>query len=139
MHTPATVSNHPHSALLSRFYGFLKEGNAPAAAALCDDKLSFAVPGKSVLAGKYTRDTLGELVSRLSKHSRESYSFEVHDILSSDLHSTVILTEKLVSAAGAPVEMRAVHVWRFNGGGGKPLAGYLYPRDLYAFDDAWGK
>jgi ketosteroid isomerase-like protein len=134
MQTPT----HPNSELLSRLYRDLREGNVAGITAVCDEKLTFQVPGKSPLAGKYTRETLGEFLSRLSRLSRESYSFEVHDILSSDLHSTVILTEKLLGSGGAPVEMRAVHVWRF-GGGGKPLAGYLYPRDLYAFDEAWGK
>lgn len=132
------VSNHPHSVLLAKFYGFVREGNISGAVALCDDKLTFQVPGKSALSGKYTAATLGEFTEKLQGLSRGSYSFEVHDILSSDLHSTVILTEKLAGPAGATVEMRAVHVWRFAGGGGKPLAGYLYPRDLYVFDQVWG-
>lgn len=125
---------HPHAAVLEKFYADFAQGRYAEAAALGADAFSFQVPGKSRLAGKYAKATFAEFGTKLSEFSAGSFRFEAHDILVSDLHATVLASEKLVRD-GKTIEMRAVHVWRFENG--KPLAGYEYPRDLYAFDAAW--
>jgi ketosteroid isomerase-like protein len=58
----------------------------------------------------------------------------VHDIMASDQHGIVLATEQLVRD-GKSVELRTVHVWRFEEG--KPVAWYEYPRDLYQYDAIW--
>lgn len=129
----ATSSNH--APVLKQFYDHLTHGRLAEAAALGAESFTFQVPGKSPLAGKYTRATFAsELGMKLRELSSDTYQLEVHDILVSELHATVLMTERL-TRGDKPVEWRSVHVWRFEGG--KPLAGYEYPRDLYQYDQAW--
>jgi ketosteroid isomerase-like protein len=126
---------HPHAAALEKFYSDFTNGDAQAAVSDCATAMTFQVPGKSKLAGKYTRDTFAsEFAAKLRELSGGSFKLEVHDILVSDLHATVLGSCKL-TRDGKAVELRTVHVWRFEGG--KPLAGYEYPRDLYQYDAVW--
>jgi ketosteroid isomerase-like protein len=67
--------------------------------------------------------------------SGNTLKVETHDIMASDRHGLVLITDHLTQN-GKKVEYRAVHVWRFEGG--KPVAWYEYPRDLYQYDVIWG-
>lgn len=125
-----------HAQVLEKLYACLSRGEFQAAADLCSEKMTFQVPGRSKLAGKY--DRLGftrDFSGKLRELSGDTFKMEIHDILASDLHATVMGSCKLMHD-GKPVELRTVHVWRFEDG--KPLAGYEYPRDLYQFDAIWG-
>jgi ketosteroid isomerase-like protein len=126
---------HPHAVLLTQLYADWSAGHLDAVTAVCSDAVTFQVSGKSPLAGKYTKATFASgLAGKQMELSRGTYSFEVHDILAGELHVSVLGMTKLVSQ-GKPVEIRTVHVWRFEGS--KPLAWYVYPRDMYQYDDAW--
>lgn len=124
-----------HAAVIQKLYADLNQGNADAVIAACADAMTFQVPGKSKLAGKYSKESFArEFPMRMKELSGGSFKLEIHDVLASDLHATVMGTCKLVRD-GKPVELRTVHVWRFENG--KPLAGYEYPRDLYQYDAVW--
>lgn len=123
-----------HEEVLKKFYALASAGQFVQAFELGAPGISFQVPGKSPLAGKYTRETIVEFQSRLSKVTQGTYQLTVHDVLASDLHGTVLASEKFTINSKTH-EFRLVHVWRFENG--KPLAGYLYARDLYAFDAAF--
>ncbi len=126
---------HPNTTLLEKIYQDFAKGDLQAVLASCGDQITFQVPGKSRLAGKYTRSNFGtEFVMKLQEFSGGTFKLEVHDILAGDLHATVLATERLVRE-GKTIEMRTVHVWRFDAG--KPIAWYEYPRDLYQFDATW--
>ena len=126
---------HPHAENLSKVYAHFTEGNFDSMLALCSEKVTFQVAGKSPFAGKYTRETFSDHYgAKLSRLTGGTYRFEAHDILASDLHATVLATIKM-TIHGKAHEFRTVHVWRFENG--KPLAGYEYARDLYAFDGAF--
>jgi ketosteroid isomerase-like protein len=126
---------HPNAVTIEKLYADLAKDDFAAVLAACADSMTFQVPGKSRLAGKFTRDTfVAGWATRLKELSGGTHKLEVHDILASDQHATVLGTSKLVRA-GKTVELRTVHVWRFEGS--KPLAGYEYPRDLYQFDAIW--
>lgn len=126
---------HPHSEILARVYSHFMEGNFDAMLELCSEKVTFQVAGKSPLAGKFTRETFSDQFgSKLKLLTGGTYHFDAHDILASDLHATVLATVKM-TVHGKAHEFRTVHVWRFENG--KPLAGYEYARDLYAFDQAF--
>ena len=73
--------------------------------------------------------------AQLGELSGGSLKVEIHDILASDLHACVLVTDKL-TRNGKACEYRGVHVWRFQDG--KPIAWYDYPRDLYQYDEIWG-
>jgi ketosteroid isomerase-like protein len=126
---------HPNVVTLEKVYADFVRGDFQAMLSACSDSVTFQVPGKSRLAGKYTKSTFNEFAAKLSELSGGTFKLETHDILASDQHGVVLATEKLTQG-GKPAEFRMVHVWRFEGG--KPVAWYAYPRDLYQFDAAWG-
>ena len=129
------VSNHPNAVLLSKIYADFTEGHFERMLASLGENVTFQVSGKSALAGKFTKATFVDgFAKKLSTLSGGTFSFSVHDVLASDLHGTVLATVKLTSH-GKTVELRTVHVWRFENG--TPIAGYEYTRDLYQFDAAW--
>ena len=130
------MTQHPHAVRLAKLYSDLIQGDFQAVTSACADSMTFQVPGRSKLAGKYNRTAfVQEFAMRLRELSGGELKLEVHDILASDLHATVLGSYKLMRD-GKPVELRTVHVWRFEGE--KPLAGYEYPRDLYQYDSVWG-
>jgi ketosteroid isomerase-like protein len=127
---------HPHATLLEKLYSDLTRGDWAAFAAGCPDAMTFQVPGKSPLAGKYTKSNFAQgYGAKLKELSGGTFQTEVHDILASDRHVTVLATNR-VTRNGKTTELRAVHVWRFEQG--QPAAWYEYPRDLYQFDATWG-
>jgi ketosteroid isomerase-like protein len=126
---------HPNTLILEKIYADFSKGDFNSFLGACSEKITFQVPGKSKLAGKYTRaDFVPKFVTLLQELSGGTFQFEAHDILASDQHGIVLGMERL-NRAGKPIEMRTVHVWRFEGG--KPVAWYEYPRDLYVFDATW--
>ena len=120
--------------LIRRIYENLAKGDVKAALAECDDKITFQVPGRSALAGKYTKADYSAFLGRRVELSGGSHRLEVHDVMASDRHATVLASDHL-TRDGQPRQLRTVHVWRIENG--KPVAWYEYPRDLYQFDEAW--
>lgn len=125
---------HPNVLTLEKIYADFARGDAQGVLSSCADTVTFQVPGKSKLAGKYTKSTFAEFATKLHELSGGTFKLEVHDILASDQHGVVLSTHRL-TRAGKVVEFRTVHIWRFEAG--KPVAGYEYPRDLYQFDTIW--
>lgn len=121
--------------MLKKFYDCFKKGDAQGMLALCPDEMTFQIPGKSPLAGKYTKATLaGQLLNRIHELSGGSFELEVHDITATEQHGLVLTTDRLMRN-GTKHEYRSVHVWRIQNG--KPIAWYEYPRDLYQYDAIW--
>jgi uncharacterized protein len=126
---------HPNATLLEKLYADFSKGDIAAMLAVCSDQMTFQVPGKSKLAGRYTQSGFAQdYAAKLAELSGGTFKFEVHDILASDQHAAVLATDRLMRA-GKTIEFRTVHIWRFEGG--KPVAWYEYPRDLYQYDTIW--
>lgn len=126
---------HPNALILKKIYDDFAKGDIASILAACDDAMTFQVAGKSKLAGKYTKaDFASGFVTKLMELSGGSLMVEVHDILASDRHGVVLATDHL-KQKGEPVQMRTVHVWRFEKG--RPVAWYEYPRDMYTYDRIW--
>ena len=126
---------HPNALLLEKLYAAFSQGDVEAVLELCSDKITFQIAGKSRLAGKYTKATFGpEFVGKLLEMSGGTLKIEIHDILASDRHAAVLVTDTL-TRKGEKVQVRTVHVWRFENG--KPVAWYEYPRDMYQYDAVW--
>ena len=114
---------------------YFTEGNFIGVLDACSDKMTFQIPGKSPLAGKFNKTNfLSGFALKAKELSGGTYQLEVHDMMATDQHATVLCSSKLTTD-GKTVELRAVHVWRFEHG--VPIAWYEYPRDLYQFDEAW--
>ena len=126
---------HPHAELLRKFYDSFVKSDLTSMLSVCSDDVTFQVPGKSKLAGKFTKATVGpQLVGKIAELSQGSFKLEIHDIMASDQHG-MVLTTNTVTRNGTKHEYRAVHVWRIQNG--KLLAWYEYPRDLYQYDAIW--
>ncbi len=129
------MMKHPNVVTLEKMYSSLSKGDFKGFLEPCAEKVTFQIQGKSALAGKYTRDTFDkDFGAKLQTLSGGTFRMELHDVLASDLHATVLMTCKL-KRDGKDFEYRTVHVWRFEGT--KPLAGYEYLRDMYQFDLIW--
>jgi ketosteroid isomerase-like protein len=125
---------HPNIETLTKFYAAFARGEVGAMLAVCGDAMTFQVPGKSRLAGKYDRATFGALIDTMRALGDGTFTSDIHDITATDAHGMVLMTNT-VTRDGKKHEYRAVHVWRLQGG--KPIAWYEYPRDLYQFDAIW--
>lgn len=126
---------HPNATLLEKIYADFSKGDFEAMLSSCSDKVTFQVPGKSQLAGKYDKSNfIQNFVMKQKELSGGTFQFEIHDILASDRHAVILATDHL-TRNGKAFEFRTVHVWRFDEG--KPVAWYEYPRDLYQYDSIW--
>jgi uncharacterized protein len=124
--------SHPHAVLLEKLYADYSKGDLSAVLAACADDMTFQMAGKSKLAGKFTKETFAtKFVTPMRELTGNTLKLEVHDILASDRHA-VVLASHLFVRNGEKIQLRTVHVWRFENG--KPVAWYEYPRDMYAYD-----
>ena len=127
--------SHPNGKLLEKLYADFAKGDIAAVMAVCDDKITFQVAGKSKIAGKFTKETFpSKFLAQMMELSGGTLKVEVHDILASDRHAVVLASDHL-TRKGDQVQLRTAHIWRFENG--KPVAWYEYPRDLYQFDAIW--
>ena len=128
--------SHANTQTLEKIYAAFKEGRDDAVLALCAEKCTFQLAGKSPLAGKFDRAGFAaNYLRRMRELAGGTLQVEVHDILASDRHGLVLTTESL-ERGGKRHEYRSVHVWRIEQGA--PVAWYQYPRDLYQFDAIFG-
>lgn len=117
---------------MEKIYGDFARGDVQTALSACDDSITFQVPGKSPLAGKYSKENFASaFLERAKELTAGSLRTEVHDVLVSDRHAVALLSY-FVKRKDEIVQLRMVHVWRFENG--KPVAWYEYPRDLYQYD-----
>jgi len=123
--------SHPNAATLAQIYAAFTQGDSASALALCADQCTFQLAGKSRLAGKYTKANFGEFFGKMRELTGHTFKLDVHEIMASDRHG-IVLASEMFSRGGEQVQLRTVHVWRFEGA--KPVAWYQYPRDLYQFD-----
>ena len=121
--------------VLKSFYSYLSEGQLQQAVSLCAPQVTFQIPGKSPIAGKYTAETfVSEFYPRCQQRSAGTYQLAIHDLMGTELHAVALGSSK-ITRNQKTYELRTVHVWRLEQG--RPIAFYEYPRDLYAFDEAW--
>jgi ketosteroid isomerase-like protein len=126
---------HANAVMIEKLYLDFSKKDWDAVLSACPDQMTFQIAGKSKLAGKYTKSNfVQEFATKLQELSGDTFQIDVHDVLASDRHATVLATSRVVHQ-GKTIELRTVHVWRIENG--KPVAGYEYPRDLYQFDAVW--
>jgi uncharacterized protein len=124
--------NHPNAVLLEKVYANYSKGDISAVLDACADEITFQVAGKSKLAGKFTKATFKDkFVIPMKELTGNTLKLEVHDVMASDRHA-VVLASNFLERNGEKIQLRTVHVWRFENG--KPVAWYEYPRDMYAYD-----
>jgi ketosteroid isomerase-like protein len=141
-------------------YDALVSGDIPGLFSLMDDDVSAHVPGRSQVAGDYAgKQAVLGYVAKLGELSGGTLRFELHELLTGGGHTgqghtgeghtaeghtgeghghghAVALVKDLAERAdGRSLAMNNVHVWHV--GDGRLRTIWIYPGDLYAWDDFW--
>ncbi len=103
--------------------------------ALLADDVKAHVPGRSPVAGDYDgKEAVGGYVARLAELSGGTLRFQPHDVTASEAHA-VGLVKDLAERGDKVLDMNNVHVWHV--GAGRLSEIWVYPGDVYAWDDFW--
>ena len=102
----------------------------------CTKDFHSHVPGRGAIAGIYRgKQGLYDLAGKAMTVTAGSFLEEVEDVLANDRH-TLALARHEFQRDGKQRQYRTVHVCGVRDG--KLAAGWEQPRDLVAFDEAWG-
>ena len=126
---------HQHEDLLKRAYGAFAKGDLDGYLSACTGSITFRVPGRSAVAGTYSREQFGPgLIAQVMKVSGGSFKETVLDVVANDTRG-VVLARHEFQRNGRTHAYNTAHVYRIEGG---RLASFEeYPEDLYSFDAAW--
>jgi uncharacterized protein len=122
--------------LMGRAYDALVAGDIPLLFGFMADDVAGHVPGRSQVAGEYQgKQAVLGYVATLGRLSGGTLRFEVHDLLVGDGHAAALITDRAERADGRALAMNNVHAWHL--GDGRLQEIWIYPGDLYAWDDFW--
>ena len=126
---------HPNEEMLRRAYAFFQEGNAEGFSEHCTQNVTFRFPGRSQVAGDYTKEQLfTNLAPKIMELSGGSFTETVIDVFAND-HRGVVLETHELHRGGKRFEYQTLHLWEIQDG---KLASFAEcPLDLYEFDKAW--
>lgn len=95
------------------------------------------VPGRSQVAGEYDgMEAVVGYVSKLMELSDATLRFETHIVQADDEgHGIVLINDKAEREGKDSLDMNNVHIWHV--GDGKLKEIWIYPEDLYAWDEFW--
>ena len=121
--------------LLRGGYEALVAGNLGVVVGLFDETVKAHVPGRSPVAGDYDGvDAVVGYVSKLMELSGGTLRFATHSLLADEEHGVVLINDK-AERPGKSLDANNIHVWHL--GGGKLKEIWIYPGDLYAWDEFW--
>ena len=117
-------------------YDALVSGDVPALITFFAPDVKAHVPGKSQVAGDYDglEQVLG-YVGKLGELSGGTLRFEVHSLLADDTHGVALINDK-AEREGKTLDVNNVHAWHLSDGKLQEI--WIYPGDVYAWDDFWG-
>ncbi len=134
--------------LMRKAYDALVSGDIPLLFSLMDDDVAAHVPGRSPVAGEYAgKQAVLGYVATLGELSGGTLRFELHDLLAGEGpagqghavagqgHAVALVTDRAERADGKALDMNNVHAWHV--GDGRLREIWIYPGDLYAWDDFW--
>jgi ketosteroid isomerase-like protein len=120
---------------LRKVYDALITGDFVGLMQLLSNDIVAHVPGRSPVAGDYMgKNAVGDYVGKLGELSEGTLRFEPHDVTASEAHG-VGLVRDLAERGGKTLAMNNVHVWHL--ADGVPTEIWIYPGDVYAWDDFW--
>ncbi len=127
--------SHPNETTLRTAYAAFGAGHPEQYLSYCTEDMTFHVPGKSRLAGDYTKaEFLSTLLPKVMELSGGSFRETVIEVLAND-GSGVVLASHELRRGNRELRYDTVHVYRIANG---RMASFAeYPADQYAFDDAW--
>jgi len=121
--------------VLRKVYDALAASDFETLMGLLSDEVTAHVPGRSPVAGDYVgKEAVAGYVGKLAELSGGTLRFEPHDVTVSDDHG-VGLVKDLAEREGRTLAMNNVHVWQMTDR--VPTIIWIYPGDLYAWDEFW--
>lgn len=121
--------------VLRILYDALAAGDFVTLMGLLADDVRAHVPGRSPVAGHYHgKEEVAGYVTALAELSGGTLRFEPHAVVAGDGHG-VGLVRDLAERGDRTLAMDNVHVWHVTDG--TPDEIWVYPGDLYAWDDFW--
>ncbi len=93
------------------------------------------VPGRSPVAGDY--DGLEQIlgyIGKLGELSGGTLRFEVHSLLADDSHGVALINDR-AEREGRTLDVNNVHIWHLSDGKLREI--WIYPGDVYAWDEFW--
>jgi len=120
---------------LRKAYAAFARGDLEGYLGYCMNDITFRVPGRSAMAGTYTREQFfSPFIGRVMELTNGSFKETVIDVLANDRRG-VVLAEHEFERNGRKHVYRTAHLYRIHDG--KLTDFQEYPEDLYAFDEAW--
>jgi hypothetical protein len=121
--------------VVRKAYEALGAGDFGTLMGLLSDDVKAHVPGRSPVAGDYDgKEAVGGYVAKLGELSGGTLRFEPHDVTASEAHA-VGLVRDLAERDGRTLAMNNVHVWHVAAGRLSEI--WIYPGDVYAWDEFW--
>ena len=121
--------------VLRRAYDALVAGDFGTLMSLLADDVKAHVPGRSPVAGEYDgKEAVGGYVAKLGELSGGTLRFELHDVTVSEAHGVGLVKDQ-AERGDKTLAMNNVHVWHVRAGTLTEI--WVYPGDVYAWDDFW--
>jgi ketosteroid isomerase-like protein len=127
---------HPFEAIIREAYAAFGRGDVDGYLRACIDDFEFHIPGHGGIAGTYVgKAGVYALAEKAMTITGGTFHEEVEDVLANDHHSVVLACHRFIRD-GAAKDYRTAHVYEIVDG--KLARCFEQPRDLAAFDEAWG-
>ena len=128
---------HPMEAVIREAYAAFGRGDVDGYLSPCATGFVFHVPGNGAISGDFVgRDGLYELARRAMTLTGGSFEEEVEAVFADNTHGVVLALHRF-TREGRPREYRTAHVYEIRDH--QLVQCWEQPRDLRAFDDAWGE
>ncbi len=126
---------HPNEDLIRSAYAAFAKGDLPGYLEFCAPGITFTVPGRSPVAGTYTREQFFEpFIGQVMRLTGGTFRETVLDVAAGETLGAVYL-EHSFERGGTTFTYRTTHLYAIENG---RLASFReLPDDLYAFDAAW--
>lgn len=125
---------HPSEELLVKAYDCFARADMPALLGLCDDAITFEVPGTTPFSGLHTKADFGEWIGTVMRICNGTFGERPVEIIANDEHGVVIL-DHWMERDGTRHEWRADHIWQIRDG---KLTGFKErPGDEDQFNRIW--
>lgn len=117
-------------------YDAFAAGDIPAVLAIFADDISWTVPGRSPISGRYTgHDEVLGFFGQLTERSNGTFDLEIHDVLDNGADKVALLVTETAQRDDAALSDTGVHVWTVQDG--KATTFHAFAGDQHANDEFW--
>ena len=127
---------HPNEALARSAYEAFGRGDLPGLLSLCDDSITFTLPGSFPTAGVYTSETSGNLVGEIMRISGGTFGEAIVEVVAND-DKAVVQLDHWLERDGKRIEYRTDHMWGIRDG--RFTSWLERPGSMDEFNKAWSE